>query len=180
MTAAAASVLLTQAALDDMINAGRQALPHETGGILAGFRAGSQVVITRVAVVLDNSSTRRDYHLRHQQAGHQLDLLRAAAGVAVVGYVGDWHTHPADLPPSPLDHHSLTGIATTSSDLVALLVLPFAAGQALAPQALVGRSSRGSRVSTRRVDVSAAEVIISCSMAQDIEASADAAFQSKE
>ena len=180
MTSRSPSVLITQAALDDMIHAGQRALPNETGGILAGFRAGLQIIVTRMAVVPDRASTHVSFQLRRRKANQQLNRLREASATAVVGYVGDWHTHPTLAPPSALDHHSLAEIAATSEDLVALVVVPFDVGQPLIPQVLVARSARRGRAGGGRVDLSIAQLIVSNTVPHDLEVRANAACQLKE
>lgn len=62
-------VLLSGIALDDAIEAGRTALPRETGGILIGFREGPDIVVTRLLVVQDGQSSGHTY-LRSER-GHR-------------------------------------------------------------------------------------------------------------
>lgn len=117
-------VVLTADALTSMERAGAAALPRETGGILAGFRSGETIVVTRALLVGDPRSTHVTYELDRERAKAVLDDLRVDAP-PVVGFVGDWHTHPRDVPPSALDLESLARSAADATDLVALLVLPY-------------------------------------------------------
>lgn len=131
-----AGVLLTEDALQTMLLAGADSLPRETGGILVGFRTRQQVVVTRACLVEDDASSTHDYRLDVTVAGMALMQLRSGPD-DIVGYVGDWHTHPAPTPPSALDESSLRRAAAASGDLLALLVVSF--DGAARPSQLYGR-----------------------------------------
>lgn len=163
-----------------MLTAGLTALPRETGGILAGFRTEDQIVVTRAAVVPDDGSSRRDYKLLKHRASDELNRLKGDAA-QVLGFVGDWHTHPADVPPSSTDLASLELVARSASDLVALIVLPFDHGEPRPVHVRVGRRL-GSRRSTRRTRVTIHHAHLSTTdiTANDLERSADAVLTSKE
>lgn len=126
--ASRSAVFIAEEAMAAMAAAGGAALPRETGGILAGFRSGDAVVVTRALVVLDASSTDVTYELRRDHADQALADLRATTA-DIVGYVGDWHTHPADAPPSKLDRASFARASAAADDIVAFVVLPFANGE---------------------------------------------------
>jgi len=130
-------ILVAQDALDAMVAAGLAALPRETGGILAGYRTDRGIVVTRAVVVPDAASTGLGYLRRQRPASAELATLRATAP-KIVGYVGEWHTHPADQPPSQTDIASFRRTAQSTTDHVALVVLPFARGRAQALRPLVG------------------------------------------
>jgi integrative and conjugative element protein (TIGR02256 family) len=115
-------VLVARRALADAVEAACAALPRETGGILLGFHTPDAVVVTRVVVVEDRRSTRFSYVRRRRRAQAALAAARDSAP-PVVGYVGEWHTHPADQPPSRTDFVSLGQTAQSASTRVALLVV---------------------------------------------------------
>lgn len=164
-------IVVAEAVLAAMADVGLAALPLETGGVLAGFRAGEQIVVTRAFTLTDAASTLRSYVRREAGAQAWLaDLL--AAGPPVVGYVGEWHTHPANQPPSPTDRSSLRDAASASGDLVALLVLPFHGGQPRPIHGLVGQRRTGLRPPL----VGGADVTTSCADAAELEARAQAVF----
>lgn len=144
--------VLTSDALRTMHNAGRGALPFETGGILVGFRDRAAVIVTRALVVVDESSTRVAYQLERERAEARLAELRAQVP-DVVGYVGDWHTHPRDAPPSALDLRSFERAAASSRDLVALVVIPFRDGEPRPAHVLVARPEPGRARSRRSTPV---------------------------
>ena len=115
------AIRLSRAALDHIVSEGAQALPVETGGILLGFRTPEAIVVTRAVSVPDPPSSRHSYRLRRRRA----QALMSAAQVdapAVIGYVGEWHSHPADVPPSRTDERALGAAARMAAGPVALLV----------------------------------------------------------
>lgn len=145
----APSVTLTVDALDAMQRAGEEALPRETGGILTGFRSGNTIVVTRALLVADPASTYVTYELDRERARAVLDAHRRDAP-RVIGFVGDWHTHPRDVPPSALDLVSLARSAADTTDLVALLVLPFTGTRPGRPYARVASAGTTRRARRRR------------------------------
>lgn len=166
--------------MDVILAAGTAALPRETGGILAGFRTGDQVVVTRAAVVADASSSRREYRLLKRLAAEELARLKAVA-TPVVGFVGDWHTHPANVPPSSTDITSFELVAMAASDLVALIVLPFDRGEPCPAHVRVGRRvSPARRCRGGRVAIHHAVLTTTGIAARDLEVSANAGLSAKE
>ncbi|MCL7455922.1 Mov34/MPN/PAD-1 family protein [Micromonospora sp. MSM11] len=122
MTADPVDILITRQALDATIADGMAALPNETGGILLGFRTPSLIVVTRTVTVADPQSSRCGYLRRYRQAQARMAVERGDAP-PVVGYVGEWHTHPADIGPSRTDLRALAAIARLTQGPVALVVL---------------------------------------------------------
>lgn len=106
-----------------IVQAGRRALPLETGGILIGHRDGEDVIVTRAVEVPSLAATRRSYRLNHDQAEAALaTALRAHPRDALAGYVGEWHTHPAAVGPSFIDRVSIASAARKSTAPIALVV----------------------------------------------------------
>lgn len=118
------TMLIARTALDTVLDAGQQALPLEAGGIILGFRTPGTIVITRALVVPDPNGSHRSY-LRHRRRAQSLMAIASADAPVVVGYVGEWHTHPADAPPSQTDRRALGAIARLAGGPVALLVPAF-------------------------------------------------------
>jgi integrative and conjugative element protein (TIGR02256 family) len=128
-------ILITGTALDAAITDGLAALPQETGGILLGFRTPDLVVVTRALTVPDPRSSRHSYRRHRRRAQAQM----AAVGINEtpgIGYVGEWHTHPADCPPSRIDIRALTATARLTTTPVALIVLAHRADQSVAVHGL--------------------------------------------
>lgn len=126
MTAPTSGILVARGPLDASLDDGRAALPKETGGILLGFRTPDLVVVTRLLTVPDPRSSRHSYRRRRRHAQDQMAAARTDDAGAV-GYVGEWHTHPADQPPSRTDLRALAATARLAAGPVALLVLAYPA-----------------------------------------------------
>jgi proteasome lid subunit RPN8/RPN11 len=94
-------LLLAESAFDQMRRAASLAHPLETGGILVGVHADLQPWAT-MAIELRTSSRGRT-HYRLPGGATQPAVMRARAIDQRLGYVGDWHSHPADVAPSRTD-----------------------------------------------------------------------------
>ncbi|MCA4997289.1 Mov34/MPN/PAD-1 family protein [Tsukamurella tyrosinosolvens] len=162
--------------MSSMTSAGIDALPYETGGILAGFRTERGIVVTRAAVVSSDNRSRAEYTLVKRRAMDELVRLRASAS-KVVGFVGDWHTHPADVPPSSTDIGSLRTTAKHANDVIALLVLPFVLTQPRPTHVLLGTRSRSSSRWRGRVDVRPGRLEIRPESASELEKLAEESLQ---
>jgi len=134
-------LLISSTALEQATRDGAETLPLETGGILLGFRASDLIVITRTVTVPDPRSSRRSYLRRRGRAQSQMTAALQDAP-AVVGYVGEWHTHPADHPPSSIDTTALGAIARSTTKPVALIVLARTTGSDWRHHALVAIRDR--------------------------------------
>jgi len=130
------AILIARTALEVVLDAGQQARPQETGGVLLGFRTPEAIVITRTLVVPDPRSTRRSY-LRHSRRAQLLMAKASIDAPPVVGYVGEWHTHPADAPPSRTDQNALAATARLAAGPVALLVPAYPPAGSVHVQGLV-------------------------------------------
>jgi integrative and conjugative element protein (TIGR02256 family) len=99
------------------------ALPRETGGILVGWHEEAIVVVAGMLAVPDKKAGRRHYVRNHKHAQKVLDAHRHTCDDDRVGYVGEWHSHPAPQPPSSVDYNALAELTRDTSDQVALVVL---------------------------------------------------------
>ena len=100
-----------------------EALPHETGGILTGWRAGTEVIVDSFLEVRDPEATRNGYWRRESPAKRMLADYLKSADDSDLGYVGEWHSHPQPLPASTTDIASLKAIAWQVRAPIALVVL---------------------------------------------------------
>ena len=126
----AVGILIASTALESAASSGLTALPHETGGILLGFRTPDLVVVTRTLTVPDPRSSPHSYRRHRRRAQAKM----AAAGTKTtpaIGYVGEWHTHPADCPPSRTDIRALAATARLSTAPVAMIVFAYRSDGAL-------------------------------------------------
>jgi integrative and conjugative element protein (TIGR02256 family) len=99
--------------------------PHrETGGLLLGFRAGTDVHVADVIEVRDPSATRTRFTLSEKK--REAALARYLDGLdrdSPLGYVGTWHSHPANAGPSWTDRQTFRIETVTAPDTVAMLVI---------------------------------------------------------
>jgi proteasome lid subunit RPN8/RPN11 len=168
-----AGILIARAALDAVLTAGEQALPVETGGILLGFRAPGVLVVTRSLVVPDPRSSPHSYLLR----GRRAQALMAAARTdipAVVGYIGEWHTHPADAPPSRTDQRALGAAARLAAGPVAQVVPAYPASGPARLHGLVAVRQPWPVPAISPVDMAAVDISITDDTPTSLEAEASA------
>lgn len=115
---------LTPAVIDTMCTHATAALPKETGGILLGYRTDQGVQATVALHVPDRRAGAATYRRSYRLAARALaDALAAEPPDSPVGYVGEWHSHPAPAGPSPIDLSVIADIAGASDDGVLLVVL---------------------------------------------------------
>lgn len=102
---------LSEDAGDLMLRAATAACPNETGGILVGVRVRRRPWITHAVAIPSKNGGAGHYTLEGHARQSAVDTIRAVDHR--VGYVGEWHSHPADVPPSRQD---LRAIARLSHD----------------------------------------------------------------
>ncbi|MCW2535954.1 MAG: hypothetical protein JWQ26_1653 [Modestobacter sp.] len=166
-----AGILIARAALDTLLTAGEESLPLETGGILLGFRAPGAIVITRALIVPDPRSSRHSYLLHGRRAQALMAAARTDAP-AVVGYVGEWHTHPADMPPSRTDQRALGAAARMAAGPVALVVPAYPASGPARVHGLIATRQPWPVPAISPVDLSRADVQVTDDTADSLEAEA--------
>ena len=172
-------VVMASDAYRDMVDAGASALPKETGGVLLGFRSASSVVVTRVLPVPDDASTGVSFRLSVACAQKAVDGVRPGAA-RPIGFVGDWHVHPADVPPSATDVDSLTATARDSDEVITLVVLPFDGSQPRPVHALVVQGARRRLVRRRQPKVRRADFQVSHLTGAELERLAERSLQRNE
>lgn len=101
--------------------AAQRALPLETGGFLLGFYSARSIVVAELVHVPDSGATRVSYERSNELAAVELSERRRAN--QFLGYVGEWHSHPADRGPSWIDRRSIRRLAESSAMPIALVVL---------------------------------------------------------
>jgi len=121
---AAHKLIIASSALTMAEQAASSRTPRETGGILIGFRSDSDIYITDVVEVADDHSTRCRFVLREGSREQALArYLDEAPPECPFGYVGSWHSHPAQVGASGRDIRTLRREARTTHDLVAMMIL---------------------------------------------------------
>ncbi|MGN9920721.1 Mov34/MPN/PAD-1 family protein [Micromonospora palomenae] len=179
MTANPGGILMAHSALDKAVADGTAALPQETGGILLGFRTPGLIVVTRTLTVPDPRSSRHGYLRRHRRAQTRMALGRGDAPL-VVGYVGEWHTHPADVGPSLADRRALAAVARLAQGPVALVVLADPpAGPAHVHGVVAARRALWPVAAINPVEVADARVVITDDTTASLEAEAASLTQAE-
>jgi integrative and conjugative element protein (TIGR02256 family) len=111
------------------VRAARRARPAETGGILLGYRDAAGIVVTDAVEIADASASPAAYRRRRRLAQQALDTALERERDALVGYVGEWHSHVARQTASRRDFQELADLARLAGDSVALLVIVVDASQ---------------------------------------------------
>lgn len=109
----------TEAKLHTIAN---HAAPNETGGILLGWWDGKTIVVEDVAEVTDTEATSHSWTRHEDKAQEILDTALTQASNSPLGYVGDWHSHPAICDASSTDIKSLQRASRQYSKPLLLVV----------------------------------------------------------
>ncbi|OCB11773.1 MULTISPECIES: Mov34/MPN/PAD-1 family protein [Mycobacterium] len=106
---------ITEAARTAMTTAAARAHPDETGGVLTGvYLDGHPWIITAIEIP---TTLRGRSHYRIPAGTTHAAVLTARAADPRLGYLGDWHSHPRDVGPSPTDLASLAMVSVKNPRL---------------------------------------------------------------
>jgi proteasome lid subunit RPN8/RPN11 len=103
---------LSESAQAAMIAAAARSHPNETGGILVGVEHAGHPWVTGVIEIMTGDRGRHHYKIPGGATQPAVHAARRAD--ARVGYLGDWHSHPADVGPSSKDLATLALISVKS------------------------------------------------------------------
>jgi integrative and conjugative element protein (TIGR02256 family) len=98
-------LLIAESAIALLQEIAARSHPLETGGVMVGVYADGNPWVTGVVEIA--SKDRGRHHYRIPGGTTQPAVLKARNSDCRVGYLGDWHSHPSDAPPSSLDLASL-------------------------------------------------------------------------
>lgn len=102
-------VLLAESASATLRRFARRAHPNETGGILLGVRNAGRPWITQAVEIPSTDRGRSHYRL---PAGTTTAAVgRSREADPRLGYLGEWHSHPSDVGPSPTDRATMRRLA---------------------------------------------------------------------
>ncbi|WP_223263955.1 Mov34/MPN/PAD-1 family protein [Leclercia adecarboxylata] len=95
----------------------------EAGGILLGQRRGQHIVVTNISEPgPDDISLRTRFERKGDHHQQEVDKLFKGSGGYVV-YLGEWHTHPENIPqPSCIDITSWRTGLKSAEPLIMLIV----------------------------------------------------------
>ena len=110
MKTQARKVWLSEAAADEITTASMTGHPLETGGVLIGvYTEGKRPWIIRAMTVRSDNAGRAHFEL---PAGARPACIDTARKVDPrLGYLGDWHSHPADVGASETDLATMRNVA---------------------------------------------------------------------
>jgi integrative and conjugative element protein (TIGR02256 family) len=78
----------------------------ESGGVLLGYVRDEHIEILEATEPTSHDTRRRFFFLRRPNAHQEIAERRWKESDGLVRYLGEWHTHPEDLPnPSCLDRY---------------------------------------------------------------------------
>ena len=108
---------------DEMIAvAAAAAHPRETGGLLLGWWDADRVVVRHAVEVPDPGATTSSWSRDEPTAQAVLDAVLAELHHPWLGYVGDWHSHPAPCGASSQDVTSIRRASRQYREPLVLLV----------------------------------------------------------
>ena len=105
-----------------------RARPREIGGILLGHYTETGVYVTEAHMVPDPRATRIRYRRDAVAADRILRLRIGADDSGILGYLGEWHSHPLPIGPSATDIRASGRLAHAGGHDVVLLVVAMGAG----------------------------------------------------
>ncbi|HEX2039870.1 MAG TPA: ThiF family adenylyltransferase [Acidimicrobiales bacterium] len=97
------------------------ALPNESGGVLVGCMIDDRPVVTEVIEIHDETATDRHYLVPEDATANAVAAARERD--SRLGYLGEWHSHPAGSGPSTLDVAAMLGAAEGSGTTEPVLIL---------------------------------------------------------
>lgn len=122
--------------------AAEAAHPNETGGVLIGVLAAGRPWITHAIELSPRISCSRFY--QPPPGARQAAVRRLRRRDARLGYLGEWHSHPMDAPPSTTDAETMRRLGETGDCPRPLLLIARRTGQGyrLDARQWMGRSLR--------------------------------------
>jgi proteasome lid subunit RPN8/RPN11 len=113
--------LLAETAHTLILRAAELAEPFEAGGLLLGVHQGKRLWVTHALIVPSGRTSPSHYEL---PAGVTRTLVTCARLVdARLGYVGEWHSHPANQRPSQTDANTIMSLDPSPDGRSPLLLL---------------------------------------------------------
>ncbi|WP_327640858.1 Mov34/MPN/PAD-1 family protein [Kribbella sp. NBC_00482] len=105
--------------LNDLATA---AAPRETGGLLLGWWDDDALVVRHAVEAPDRQASRSSWNRRPGVAKRALNIALQELDHPLLGYIGDWHSHPEVCGASGRDTQSLAATSLQYADPLVLLV----------------------------------------------------------
>ena len=94
-------VYMSESAAQSILSASSLSHPVETGGVLIGVRAGTNIWVTHAVELASRARGPASYEIPEGATKAMVREFRTQDGR--LGYVGDWHSHPMNLRASAID-----------------------------------------------------------------------------
>ncbi len=114
-------IWVSEEAIEAISRAAAAAHPNETGGVLVGVLTEGRPWVT-AAVELPPASPRARFY-EPPTGSRQAAVRRLRRRDGRVGYLGEWHSHPMDVPPSRTDAETMQLLGRTGDCPRPLLVI---------------------------------------------------------
>ncbi len=115
-------IAVSEAAQAEMRRAASDAAPNETGGVLVGTHVDGRTHVALAVEIAPAEPSRAGFTIPEGDAKAVIESL--AAEDPRLGYLGEWHSHPADQGPSATDRATMQALslnADTGSPLLIVL-----------------------------------------------------------
>lgn len=116
------TIFLAPQARDSLRAAARTSRDRERGGILIGYTTAEALFVDDALLVPDDTAGRAHYTRRFEPADDLLANYIRGSTDPLIGYVGEWHTHPESAPPSATDRAAMQQMTHRNRGGVALVV----------------------------------------------------------
>lgn len=114
-------VFISERAAADLRRCAAQAHPNETGGVLLGVRTAGRPWVVQAVEVL--TTDRGRHHYRLPAGTTSAAVADARRSDPRLGYLGEWHSHPADVGPSPTDRATMRRLSLRDPRTGLLLIV---------------------------------------------------------
>lgn len=108
-------VLLSESAEQTIREAAKDAHPLEVGGVLLGVVADRRPWVTH-AIAISPSKPFPNRYVLPSGATHAVVALGQQLD-SRIGYLGDWHAHPADTDISPIDESTMKAVTIGTQEI---------------------------------------------------------------
>lgn len=113
-------MFLSEDARKAILQAAVDSHPMETGGILVGVRTRKRPWVVTAIEIATNVRSHSSFLIPQGSTSPEIDIARRAD--SRLGYVGDWHVHPANLGVSGTDFATLKRVGAEVDGEVVTLV----------------------------------------------------------
>lgn len=126
---------VAESAADTILDAAERAQPLETGGVLIGTTVDERTVVAAAIELTEAEATTETFTVPHGKVADAVEAAREAD--ARLGYVGEWHTHPAGGGVSSTDRATMMTVAADADVTNPILLVAHPDGENWSIEAVV-------------------------------------------